>query len=64
MLVCTVLVIILIVRWRITRKQVDTAHEHIEMNTNDAYTMNSVEVANVAYMIAGNAITATQNVAS
>ena len=28
MLVCTVVVIILIVRWRITRKQVDTAHEH------------------------------------
>ena len=28
MLVCTVVVIILIVRWRITRKQVDAAHEH------------------------------------
>ena len=28
MLVCTVVVIILIVRWRITRKQVDTVHEH------------------------------------
>ena len=28
MLVCAVVVIILIVRWRITRKQVDTAHEH------------------------------------
>ena len=29
MLVCTVVVIILIVRWRISaRKQVDTAHEH------------------------------------
>ena len=27
MLVCTVVVIILIVRWRTTRKQVDTAHE-------------------------------------
>ena len=27
MLVCTV-VVILVVRWRITRKQVDTAHEH------------------------------------
>ena len=77
MLVCTVVVIILIVRWRISaRKQVDTAHEHVEMNTNDAYTMNSVEVANVAYttaevtttgnvayMTAENGITATQNVA-
>ena len=61
MLVCTVVVIILIVRWRITRKQVDTAHEHVEMNTNDAY--NSVEVANVAYVTAGDSITATQNVA-
>ena len=39
----------------------DTAHEHIEMNTNGA---NTVEVANVAYMTAGDAITATQNVAS
>ena len=29
MLVCTVVVIILIVRWRITRKQVDAAHEPI-----------------------------------
>ena len=63
MLVCTVVVIILIVRWRITRKQVDTAHEHVEMNTNDAY--NSVEVANVAYVTTGDSITATatQNVA-
>ena len=55
MLVCTVLVIILIVRWRITRKQVDTGH--------DAYTTNAVEVANVAYVTAGDSITATQNVA-
>ena len=61
MLVCTVVVIILIVRWRINRKQVDTAHEHVEMNTNDAY--NSVEVANVAYMTVGDSIPATQNVA-
>ena len=56
MLVCTVVVIILIVRWRISaRKQVDTAH--------DAYTTNAVEVANVAYVTAGDSITATQNVA-
>ena len=55
MLVCTVVVIILIVRWRITRKQVDTAH--------DAYTTNAVEVANITYTTAENGITATQNVA-
>ena len=54
MLVCTV-VVILIVRWRITRKQVDTAL--------DAYTTNAVEVANIAYMTAGDTIPATQNVA-
>ena len=35
MLVCTVVVIILIVRWRITRKQVDTAHEHKGKHGND-----------------------------
>ena len=28
MIVCTVVVIIMIVRWRISRKQVDAAHEH------------------------------------
>ena len=33
MLVCTVVVIILVVRWRITRKQVDTAHEHTGKHT-------------------------------
>ena len=63
MIMCTAVLIILIVRWRITRKQVDTAHEHVEMNTNDAYTRNAVEVANVAYVTAGDSITATQNVA-
>ena len=63
MLVCTVVVIILIVRWRINRKQVDAAHEHVEMNTNDAYMTNAVEVANVAYVTAGDSITAIQNVA-
>ena len=63
MLVCTVVVIIMIVRWRITRKQVDTAHEHFKMNTNEAYTTNAIEVANVVYVTAGDAITATQNVA-
>ena len=69
MLVCTVVVIILIVRWRIIRKQVDATHEHLEMNTNEAYTANAAEVANVAYVTAGDAVTtgdaipATQNVA-
>ena len=54
----------------------DTAHEHVEMNTNDAYMTNSVEVVNVsyvttnittseniAYVTAGDSIPATQNVA-
>ena len=45
------------------QKQVDTAHEHVEMNTNDAYMTNAVEVANVAYVTADDSITATQNVA-
>ena len=63
MIVCTLVVIILIVRWRISRKQVDAAYEHFEMNTNDAYTMNAVEVANIPYVTASNAITPTQNVA-
>ena len=63
MLVCTVVVIILIVRWRINRKQVDAAREHVEMNTNDAYMTNAVEVANVVYVTAGDTIPATQNVA-
>ena len=56
MLVCTVVVIIVIVRWRISaRKQVDTGH--------DAYTTNAVKVANIAYVTAGDGIPATQNVA-
>ena len=62
MLVCTAVVIILIVRWRISaRKQVDAAREHVEMNTNDAYMMNAMEVANhnVAYVTAGDTIPAT-----
>ena len=63
MLVCTVVVIILIVRRRITRKQVQAAHEHFEMNTNEPYTTNADEVANIAYVTAGDAIPATQNVA-
>ena len=36
------------------------------MNTNDAYGTNTAEIAtteNIAYMTAGDAITATQNVA-
>ena len=40
--------------------------EHFEMNTNDAYGANTTEIAttgNVAYMTAGDAIPATQNVA-
>ena len=40
--------------------------EHFEMNTNDAYATNTAEIAttgNVAYMTAGDAIPATQNVA-
>ena len=41
----------------------DAAYEHFEMNTNDAYTMNAVEVANTAYVAASDAITPTQNVA-
>ena len=63
MIVCTLVVIILIVRWRISRKQVDAAYEHFEMNTNDAYTVNAVEFANIAYVTASDAITPTQNVA-
>ena len=63
MLVCTVVVIILIVRWRITRKQVDAAHEQFEINTNDAYTTSTIEVSNVAYVTAEDTIPATQNVA-
>ena len=59
MLVCTVVVIILIVRWRISRKQVDAA----EINTNDAYTTSTMEVSNVAYVTAEDTIPATQNVA-
>ena len=39
MLVCTVVVIILIVSWRVTRKQVDAAHEHFEMSTREASTV-------------------------
>ena len=41
----------------------DAAHEHVEMNTKDAYMTNAVEVANVAYVTAGDTIPATQNVA-
>ena len=41
----------------------DAAHEQFEMNTNDAYTTNAVEIANTASMTAGNGIPATQNVA-
>ena len=39
---------------------------HFEMNTNDAYATNTAEIAttgNVAYMTAGDAISAMQNVA-
>ena len=53
-------------RRRITRKQVDAAHENFEMNTNDAYGTNTAEIAttgNVAYMTTGDVIPATQNVA-
>ena len=44
----------------------ETALEHFEMNTNDAYGTNTAEITtteNVAYMTAGDAIPATQNVA-
>ena len=44
---------------KITRKQVDTAHQQFGMNTNDADNTNTVKVANITE----NAITATQNVA-
>ena len=40
--------------------------DHFEMNTNDAYAMNTAEISttgNVAYMTAGDTIPATQNVA-
>ena len=62
MIVCNAVVIILTVRWRTTRKQVDATHEHFEMGTNDAYTTNAVEIANAASMTAGDGIPATQNV--
>ena len=44
----------------------EVALEHFAMNTNDAYTTNTAEIAtigNVAYMTAGDTIPATQNVA-
>ena len=47
MLVCTVLLITLIVRWRI-RKQVDAAHEHLEMSTSEAYITKSAEITTTA----------------
>ena len=43
------------------------ALEHFEMNTNDAYSTNTAEIAtteNVAYLTAGDVIPATQNVAN
>ena len=56
MLVCTVVVIILIVRRRITRKQVQAAHEHLEMSTSEAYITKTAEIATtkrVTYMTRG-----------
>ena len=44
----------------------EVALEHFEMNTNYAYGTNTAEITttgNVAYMTAGDAIPATQNVA-
>ena len=44
----------------------DASLEHFAMNTNNAYSTNTAEIAttgNVAYMTAGDAIPATQNVA-
>ena len=64
MLVCTVVVIILIVRWRINRKQVQAAHEHLEMSTSEAYITRTAEIATtkrVTYMTHGILSSLTPN---